>query len=275
MDAVLYEFGNFDLEGRKNYIFQFVKGRKLTDIYHSHDFYELILTTRGSGVQLINERKETNTENEIIILRPSDRHCFISQSEDIEIVSLSVKKEEFEKFANAYDPLLLKHINGDISPVRISSQPESVLSGYSIEAQIMTEYDCKLLLSFFLNAYISKSSFLKTETEMPPMLLSAIEEMKKTENLKRGIDAFKELSHYSQSHLSRLIKSFFLMSLKQYINELRLQSAYSSIVLTNTPIEEIAEDIGFSSFSHFNKIFKERFSVTPAALRKSNGVWTA
>ena len=48
MDSVLYEFKNLSLEGRKSYIFQFVKGRKLTDVYHSHDFYEIIRISKGN-----------------------------------------------------------------------------------------------------------------------------------------------------------------------------------------------------------------------------------
>ena len=98
MMAVLYEFENSNYGRQQNYIFQCVKGRKLTDIYHSHDFYELIWFLRGSGTQLLNEEELVCTQNEMVMLRPGDRHCFIDQSEDIEIVSLSVKKEEFELF---------------------------------------------------------------------------------------------------------------------------------------------------------------------------------
>jgi AraC-like DNA-binding protein len=107
------------------------------------------------------------------------------------------------------------------------------------------------------------------------MLAAAIEEMKSKDALREGIAAFVRASHYSQSHLSRLIKAHFGMSLKQYVNDLRLTSAYNSIILTNRTPEDISEELGFSSFSHFNKIFKAKFAVTPAALRKQRGVWTA
>jgi AraC-like DNA-binding protein len=88
------------------------------------------------------------------------------------------------------------------------------------------------------------------------------------------IPALIKLSHFSQSHLSRLIKKQFNMTLKEYINELRLQHAYNEIIITPKPFESIAYDIGFSSFSHFNKIFKARFSITPSRLRKIYGIQT-
>ena len=122
--------------------------------------------------------------------------------------------------------------------------------------------------------YISETYCLTHNSEIPQMIVSAIEEMKKSDNLKRGIDAFTELSHYSHSHLARLIKTHFGVSLKQYINEMRLQNAYNDIILTNKSTEEISENLGFASISHFNKIFKDRFLITPAELRKRKGAWT-
>ena len=273
MKAALYEFKNTDHQGQRSYIFQMIKNRKLTDVYHSHDFYEIIWFLKGSGVQRINEREWVHEQNAMILLRPGDRHCFVGQSRDIEVASLSVKKEEFEQFATAYDARLLKLIDTHDTPIRISSAPLTLWNTYGKTPQNVTEYDCKLFLSYCLSVYITRTDCLKQSSGLPPMLAQAIEEMKKVENLKIGIPAFMELSHYSQSHLARLIKTHFGMSLKQYVNELRLQSAYSDMVLTNKSAEEISEGVGFFSFSHFNKIFKARFSVTPAALRKSNGVY--
>ena len=274
LKAVVYNFQNSNYGIQQNYIFQFVKDRKLTNIYHSHDFYELIWFLNGSGTQLLNEQEMICTKNEIVLLRPKDRHCFTKQSEDIEVISLSVKKEEFELFSRAYNSFLLKHIDNVSAPIRFNSAGVSILDAFPKAQQEITDYDCKFLLSYFLNTYIARTDCLKFDQGLPPTLALTIEKMKKAENLKRGIPAFIELSHYSQSHLSRLINQYYGMSLKQYINDLRLQAAYNDIILTNKSAEEIGEELGFSSFSHFNKIFKARFSITPAALRKSNGVWT-
>ena len=271
LNSVLYEFEAIDCLKQKNYIFQNVKNRKLTDIYHSHDFFEVILCLKGHGMQMINESEIACLKNGIFLFRPGDRHCFIRQSEDIQILSFSIKKEEFECFANAYDPYLLKALDEDTAPISFPCESDFFVA----DLQNATEYDCKLFLSFVLHAYITHKKIQNKGMQIPLPLSSAIESMKKKENLKMGIEAFTALSHYSQSHLARLIKAYFGISLKQYVNELRLQCAYNRIVLTNESAEEIAENVGFSSFSHFNKIFKKRFSTTPAALRKSGGAWTA
>ena len=44
--------------------------------------------------------------------------------------------------------------------------------------------------------------------------------------------------------------------------------------MTDMPMEEIGENVGYASFSHFNKIFKEKYGITPSLARKKNRMWT-
>ena len=56
--SIKYEFDSTKpLIERKNYIFQRVSDRKLTDIYHSHDFFEIIIIDKGQCSKLITARK--------------------------------------------------------------------------------------------------------------------------------------------------------------------------------------------------------------------------
>ena len=55
LTSVLYEFDTIVHGENKNNIFQFVKDRKLTNVYHSHDFYELICFLQGRGTQIVND----------------------------------------------------------------------------------------------------------------------------------------------------------------------------------------------------------------------------
>jgi len=98
--------------------------------------------------------------------------------------------------------------------------------------------------------------------------------MQRPENLRLGIDAFTALTNYSRTHLARLIHRHYGMSLKQFINDLRLKQAYRELVLTHRSLDEIAESLGYFSLSHFSHIFKVRFGITPTALRRRDGLWT-
>ncbi|WP_300439146.1 AraC family transcriptional regulator [Christiangramia sp.] len=48
----------------------------------------------------------------------------------------------------------------------------------------------------------------------------------------------------------------------------RLEKAYTLIKSSSTPINEIAEECGFKSFSHFSRSFKKEHGMTPSQARK-------
>ena len=210
----------------------------------------------------------------MILLRPNDRHCFTSQSDDAVLFSLSVQKEEFEVIAGIYGKDFLSHILKNDNPLfceNCSLLNYSLIDYGNMSADVK-EYDCKFLLSCILHYCIQHN---ESKSAIPSSLSFAINEIKKTENLHDGIEAMLRLSNYSQTHLARMMKRYYNTTPKHYINELRLQKAYDCIVLTQKSIEIIAEELGFNSYSHFNKIFKARFYITPGALRKEKKIWTA
>ena len=275
MKPVLFEFDALGLKKQNDYIFQYVINRRLTDVYHAHDFYEILWFLQGETTQTVNGLPKRYQKGDVLILRPGDAHCFSEQSRDVCLVSLSVKKEEFERLASLYDPLLLAVFLRGNTPIDyacgLSCESEPSFARLALGG---TVYDCKFLLCALLRVYLESGACDSATAQLPVPLAAAIKKMTRPENLKRGIPAWIELTHYSQSHLARMLKKHFGLGVKQYINELRLQAAYEEIVFSPKPFAEISEEIGFASLSHFNKIFKARFAITPAALRKNRGYWT-
>lgn len=273
MKLVHYEFDRIQNVQETNYIFQLVRSRKLTRIYHSHNFYEIVYFLQGEATQLINEKSYYCTANLMLLLRPGDRHCFINQSDDTVLFSLSVRREEFEAICHIYAKEVLSRISNTDNPILCEncSLLNYSLLDYDNMAARLKEHDCKFLLCCILHCYIQRS---EANGIIPSSLSFAVDEIKKAENLREGIAAMVRLSNYSQTHLARMMKKYYHTTPKHYINELRLQKAYHYMILTQKSAEIIAEELGFKSYSHFNKIFKERFSVTPASLRKQKEIWT-
>ena len=267
MKAEVYHFDHLPLSRLRSYIFQNVGGRPLTAIYHSHDFYEIIWQWRGRTEKTVNGEAVALAAGQALLLRPGDAHVFSFQSEDATVISLSVRGEELEHVAAIYAPGLVGYITAAAQPI-----PFSLPSGECPLCE--TEFDCKHLLSFFLHAYITAFGFSEAPPMPTPMLLTLAEKMRERENLRRGIAAATAISHYSQCHLARLVRAQLGMGLKEWINSLRLTVAEEELLLTRKPIPLIAEEVGFSSLSHFSKLFKERFGVTPAAMRRKRRLLT-
>ncbi len=274
MKEVKYRLSSLIETKYGNYIVQRVCDRKLTDIYHSHDFYELTAVINGSCTMIFNEKSCHLTKNFFVLMRPDDRHKFISQSDDMIILSLSVSASEFEKICSFYEPSIINLLqNYDGIPL-FECQDVSTLqiSFWDSTHDEKNEYEYKFLLTGFIKELADIKN--KKSESLPRNLSFAIKEIKKPENLKVGIPAFVALSNYSRPQLSRLIHKHFGVTLHSYITSLRLEAAKSEIILSREPLESISEHLGYASFSHFNKIFKEKYKITPAALRKSKSLWT-
>lgn len=275
MESVLFRFGEIDFRRLDDYILQWVRNRRLTDVYHSHDFYEIIWFIRGRARQTVNGTEGEYSEGDVLILRPGDSHCFSEQTPETEVVSLSVRCSELDTVSGAYDYRLPSYFKKNDGAILFKSTVSFFGNPYFADTvERGSVYDCKWLLSFFIAEYIGAVGYGGAESEYKGSLSSAVEAMSETENLREGIDAFVRLSHYSHSHLARMVKKHYGMGLKEFINELRLKAAYRLITLTPRDTTQISEELGFSSFSHFCKIFKARFDITPAALRKNKGIRT-
>lgn len=72
--------------------------------------------------------------------------------------------------------------------------------------------------------------------------------------------------------LSRLVSKTFHCNFTSYVNRVRLNHAISMLDGTNEPITNICYECGFESQRTFNRVFKERYRVTPREYRKKNGM---
>ncbi|ABZ77190.1 transcriptional regulator, AraC family [Shewanella halifaxensis HAW-EB4] len=74
--------------------------------------------------------------------------------------------------------------------------------------------------------------------------------------------------NYAMKLFNRVMK----VSIKQYINQLRLQHAQALLIDTQSPVLNIALEAGFGSVSRFYDIFQREFAMSPLEFRrKVNG----
>ena len=249
---------------------QITGGRKLSDIHHTHDFYEAVLVLVGKMGHEINGREYLQRAGDYVILCPGDSHRIISQSEGTNVICLSVEKDGFELFAKIYDALELC----DFSPERevkiysIGDDFNECTNASEKASGVCGELQCKKLLSVILTNYGEQKS--KTSGICGGTLHATAEKMRESENLRKGLPAFLRLSGYSHTHLARLVKCEFGCTLHEYIFKLRLEEAYRRIAFTGEHFESISRNVGYESFSHFNRIFKQYYGITPSKLRKKH-----
>lgn len=73
----------------------------------------------------------------------------------------------------------------------------------------------------------------------------------------------------SPYYLSRLFKKMTSFTLTEYVNLLRIREAQRLLRETDTSVIEIAQQVGYSNISHFNRNFKRIARMTPMGFKKN------
>lgn len=83
-----------------------------------------------------------------------------------------------------------------------------------------------------------------------------------------SIKTLADLCNLSQSHFFTLFKKQTALSPIQYKHNLLVENAIDMLTLTDKTIEEISEELNFSSSNYFRKIFTSITGHTPKEYRK-------
>jgi YesN/AraC family two-component response regulator len=73
----------------------------------------------------------------------------------------------------------------------------------------------------------------------------------------------------SRVHLHRKLKALTDQSISQYVKDLRLEKALHLIKEGELNFSEITYEVGFSSVSHFSKVFKKQYGRTPSEMKQA------
>lgn len=76
--------------------------------------------------------------------------------------------------------------------------------------------------------------------------------------------------HLSTSHLNRLFNRAYHTSPINYQISVRLANACDLLLATNKSISEVATEVGYDNFSHFNVLFRKHIGCTPNAFRSQS-----
>ncbi|MNC57951.1 Xylose operon regulatory protein [compost metagenome] len=83
-----------------------------------------------------------------------------------------------------------------------------------------------------------------------------------------SLDSIAHKFNYNSSYLSRYIKQNVGKPLSTLLNEIRMNKASQLLSDSSISVHSIAEELGYKSYSHFHKVFKEWFNTTPNEYRQ-------
>ncbi len=268
---------NVDMHSQ--FLYRYIHG--VNDIYypHTHDYFEIFLTLRGTVTHQVNGVTQLLPEGTLVFIRPDDLHGYIyddpksSESAYINVTfTRQTAAELFTYLSDAFPSKPLQHC--DMPPTVQLSPTEKERLFLQLQQLNTARWRDKtalklrmrvILADIFVRYFSSVPS--QQAQRLPEWLAQLMTDMEAPESFIAGLEYMIAKSGKSREHLSHCMKKYCNMTLTEYINSLRVNYACNLLINTNIPVIDICYQCGFLSMSYFYKVFKSNSQLSPNALR--------
>ena len=242
---------------------------------HDHDYYEFFIITSGSANHTINGRQEVLTEKTLYMICPSDCHQFtpIPGQRCIHI-NLPVTEDKLASLCQAIgtSPSRLMQCpnrclvldDGEFALFKRCARELNYLweSGGSEEAASMII--CEMLVHAVV--LLSKPR-ARMAPGAPEWLERLLRRLHSPEYIACRVSDVYQLAGYSAPVVIRCFRQYTGETVVCYLTKVKMDSAKRLLTSTDLTVLDIAGRLGYSSLSHFNKLFRESAGMSPRQYR--------
>ena len=256
------------------------------EMFHWHDYLEISLVRRGSGVYEIEDRMFPVRPGDLVIVNGTERHRVRFEDSD-PLYETSIHFDPrllWSKGDLPFDFELARLFGKGVGFVNLPSFDESGVL-YHLYAEIVEEYlriapfheiviQAKLLL-FVAELLRAKATFSLGERQ----------ENRRRSNIERleRILAFLEANQQGELTLRSVAERFFMnptyfseyfkknvgVGFAEYLARMRIETAIRKLAEGRSTLTEIALQCGFNSLSSFYGAFRRIVGMNPSAFLKS------
>lgn len=221
--------------------------------------FELILVVEGNLHIQANYDRYTVNENEILILSPyTTFHGYRTEKESTSFYWCRFMTDDLTKFGIEKTFISV----ADIAEIQDLFIHLASLSAMPEHSQILPE----LLISLILTEIgIAEKSENKKDTKISSEIANLIQE-------NGGLITPEQVAEhfgYNKDYISKLFKSAYGMTIKEYSNKIKIQNAKNLLVTSAYTIKQIALSLGFENNNLFIKFFKYHENITPTQFRNT------
>lgn len=280
----IYEIKNFnnDIDGNKLYINNFrdhLINHSFIESSHRHNFYLLVLFTKGHGVHKIDFKTFDINRGSAFMIKPSQVHSW-KLSDDIDGFIVFFTEEVYNLYFGK------KRIQD--YPFYANNQGVPMVNLFENELNAIENY-FKLLINETRNFNSKKLDKLINLLDIIHIELSRkylLENKYVTNSYGEKVEQFNDyLNTYfktekspafyaskldiSLKHLNRICNEKLNKTVTDLIAQKIVLESKRMLTFTEKSISEIAQDLGYLNFSYFTKLFKKHTGTTPSAFRST------
>jgi len=260
-------------ETDKQYFMKKSTGRKFR--VHMHDFYEIELCLKGSGINRIDGEKHDFAPGTCFLYFPHTIHELYTEEADGEFTLLDIA------FTGGFLHGDVMHLIENLGyPLRVQLDNELCSIYETLFSELETEsiqFD-DMMFRAQLEAMICRIMSINARSENTSLSgkQSGIQIVLRylAENVSR-VPAVKELAalvNVSPTYFGEYFRSNVGVSYRQYVTDLRMKRACHLIENSPYSIKEIAELCGFSGESSFGHAFRSYFGISASEIRERKSI---
>lgn len=270
----------FQINGRDSWVHCMrIIGAKSMDAehnYHYHEYAELLLFLQGDAKLIVHEQAYLCQAGQLAVINPGEPHdvLFNESSEYICVKFLPRILHSGENTMPDFSyalPFLLEEHHSRIFPAELTGGP---LIEQTMAEWEKREYGCELVIranilkvyAAILRIWNREGSYVSTGN-VPTYIHKALEHISRhfaTTNEQETAS----LCGVTYHHFSTAFRKALGRTFSRYLSEVRIRESKKLLATTNHSIEQIAEEVGFSTASHFIYSFRSHTGITPLQYRK-------
>ena len=261
-----------------------VHPRYLPPKTHAHEFYEIQYVYSGSFQQTIMNTEIFLQKGDLCFIAPHTDHKVWVNSHDTILINILVRSSTFRStFMNlmGQDDIVSDFFtkntyqSGSSPYILCRTDSEEILQKIIMEmldeCARPKKYSVRYLnalLELFIIQLLRLHEFHFTigkstenvENESILAIMRYIQSNFRTVTLPDAAKFF----NYSEAHLSRLIKKFTGKNFTGIIQTIKIQYSARLLAECKMSIAEIIDEVGYTDSSHFYRVFKRYYNMTPA-----------
>lgn len=256
-------------------------GHKRTFVEHKHDFYHIVLYTKGYGEYSMNGSFYAAQPGTCVLIHPSQQHDFVSrwkQSVYSEI-TFSYEDTNDQPLCIPFDKLLAIYMGIDISmtanitlsmdQMYVLRNALMVLIDHLGSAHLVSEYHAQYDLARIFNFLIGTAVSME-QKQFPEARLERAKRYIEEHYFERiCVDELAKFAGISKGYFFREFKSKFGVSPLAHQQLIRIEAAKTLLKTTVLRCNEVAWRVGFSDVYFFHRVFKKHIGLTPVQYRKT------
>lgn len=229
-------------------------GERIDFPLHIHRSFEFYVQVKGLASITVDEKTYVLQGGQAVLIFPYQMHSYKSSGDDSAII------------LGFFSPEMV----GEFYKIRHGFIPKNNVFDFSVEIPDTTNVFLKKAFAYKICGLfdVDRKYFYKDKTDID-LAKSILLYIEKNFAKKCSLKDVSAYVGYDYSYISKFFKRKFGITLKNYVNGLRIQRAVNMLKNTGRSVIDIALDCGFGCLRSFDREFLSIIGLKPTEYRKS------